>query len=103
MSNAYSIGVSEEGGRKTLTFGGDLTINHIDKIVEEVRAKVGEPADTTVVVDNPGNIDMTFMQLTLSLGRTCREAGKQFEVKSTLKDDLAVLVRKAGLAKEFGL
>lgn len=103
MSNAYSIEVSEDGGRRTIKCGGDLTINHIDKIAEEVVGKAGSPADTTVVIDTQGNMDMTFMQLALSLGRTCREAGKDFAIKTTVKDDVAELVRKAGLAKEFGL
>lgn len=103
MSSVYSLAVASERGKKTLTFGGDLVINHIDKMAAEVRGALAEPADVSVVVDNPTNIDMTFLQLVVALRHLCAAAGKTFGVSASLKDDLRELVVKAGLDKELGL
>lgn len=103
MSSVYSLAVASDGGKKTLTFGGDLVINHIDKMAAEVRAALAEPADVSVVVDNPANLDMTFLQLVVALRHSCAAAGKTFGVSAVLKDDLRELVLKAGLDKELGL
>lgn len=103
MSSVYSLTVAADGGKKTFTFGGDLVINHIDKMVAEVRDALPEPADVSVVVANPSNIDMTFLQLVVAMRHSCAGAGKTFEVRAELKDDLRELVAKAGLEKELGL
>lgn len=103
MSSVYSLAVASDGGKKTFTFGGDLVINHIDKMAAEVRGALAEPADVSVVVDTPTNIDMTFLQLVVALRHSCSAAGKTFSVSASLKDDLRELVAKAGLDKELGL
>lgn len=103
MSSVYSLTVAADGDKKTLTFGGDLVINHIDKMAAEVRGALPGPADLSVVVSNPSNLDMTFLQLVVALRHSCAAAGKTFEVRADLKDDLRELVAKAGLDKELGL
>lgn len=103
MSSIYSLEVTEEGGKKQLKFGGDLIINHIDKMAAEVKDALPQPADVTIVLDNPSNIDMTFIQLALAVRRSCAEASKAFDIKATVKDDLKELLVKAGLDKDMGL
>lgn len=103
MSSIYSLEVTEEGGKKQLKFGGDLIINHIDKMAAEVKDALPQPADVTIVLDNPSNIDMTFIQLALAVRRSCAEASKAFDIKATVKDDLKDLLVKAGLDKDMGL
>lgn len=103
MSSIYSLEVTEEGGRRQLKFGGDLVINHIDKMAAEVKDALPQPADVTIVIDNPSNIDMTFIQLALAVRRSCAEGAKTFEIKATVKDDLKELLVKAGLDKDMGL
>lgn len=103
MSSIYSLEVTEEAGKKQLKFGGDLIINHIDKMAAEVKDALPQPADVTIVLDNPSNIDMTFIQLALAVRRSCAEASKDFDIKATVKDDLKDLLVKAGLDKDMGL
>lgn len=103
MSSIYSLEVTEEGGKKQLKFGGDLIINHIDKMAAEVKDALPQPADVTILLDNPSNIDMTFIQLALAVRRSCAEASKAFDIKATVKDDLKELLVKAGLDKDMGL
>lgn len=103
MSSIYSLEVTEEGGKRRLKFGGDLIINHIDKMTAEVKDALPQPADVAIVLDNPSNIDMTFIQLALAVRRSCAEASKTFEIKAAVKDDLKELLVKAGLDKDMGL
>ena len=76
MSSIYSLEVTEEGGKRQLKFGGDLIINHIDKMAAEVKDALPQPTDVTIVLDNPSNIDMTFIQLALAVRRSCAEASR---------------------------
>lgn len=103
MSSVYSLDVTNEGGKRQLTFSGDLIINHIDKMAAEVKEAIQSPSDTVVVVSDPSNIDMTFIQLLLAIRRQTTDGGKVFEVKSTIKDDLKELIRKSGFDKALGL
>lgn len=103
MSSVYSLEITQEDGARQLKFGGDLVINHIEKMAAEVRDALAEPADTTVSVDNPDNVDMTFLQLVTAIRHHAQAAGKKFEIHSTLKDDLKELIEKAGLGKELNL
>ncbi len=101
MSSVYSLEISQADGKKNLKFGGDLVINHIDKMTKELREALPSPTDLRVEVADPQNIDMTFIQLVVALRRMTENAGKKFEVQTTLKDDLKELVQKAGLDKEL--
>lgn len=103
MSSVYSLDVTNEGGKRQLTFSGDLIINHIDKMAAEVKEAIQSPSDAVVVVSDPSNIDMTFIQLLLAIRRQTTEGGKAFEVKSTIKDDLKELIQKSGFDKALGL
>lgn len=103
MSSVYTLEASADGATKVLKFGGDLVINHIDKMVAQLRQELAEPQDLSVVVADPSNIDMTFIQLVIALKKTAAENGKKFELKTTLKDDLKELVVKAGLDKELNI
>lgn len=99
----YSLEVSNEGGTLNLKFGGDLVINYADKLAEQIREAMPQPAPLAVTVDNPSNIDMTFVQMLVALRHSCQKAGLAYSVKSTLKDDLKELLTKAGLTAELGL
>lgn len=101
MSSVYSLEITQADGKKQLKFGGDLVINHAEKMAAEVREALPEPTDVSVTVDNPGNIDMTFIQLVTAIRHQAEAAGKKFEISSSLKDDLKELVVKAGLNKEL--
>ena len=97
MSSTYSIAASEKDGKKELKFSGSLIINHIEKITAEVKQHLSPLTNISVIIDNPENIDMTFIQMLISVSNACKAQGKTFEVQTTLKDDLKLLVEKAGL------
>ncbi len=101
MSSVYSLEITQADGKKELKFGGDLVINHIDKMAAEVRDALPEPADVAVTIADPSNIDMTFIQLVIAIRHQTQAAGKKFELHTTLKDDLKELAQKAGLEKDL--
>ena len=103
MSSVYSLEITQSDGKKELKFGGDLAINHIDKMAAEVRDALAEPTDVAVSVADPSNIDMTFVQLVIAIRHQAKERGKKFELATSLKDDLKELVVKAGLDKELNI
>lgn len=103
MSSVYSLEITQADGKKELKFGGDLVINHAEKMAAEVADALAEPANVVLTIDNPGNIDMTFIQLVTAIRHQAQAAGKTFEIHTTLKDDLKELVLKAGLNKELNV
>ncbi len=103
MSSIYSLEISQQDGKKVFKCSGDLVINHIDKMTTEIKDALAQPTDVSLVIDNPNNVDMTFLQLVVAIRHSCQQAEKNFEVHSTIKDDLKELVVKAGLSKELNI
>ncbi len=101
MSNPYSITAADKQGTMTVTFGGNLIINHIEKIYEEMQELITPEQPVTFVIDNPENLDITFVQMVIAAKRLWKEKGSEFHVKSELKDDLKQLMAKAGLEREL--
>jgi len=101
MSNPFSITAADKQGIMTVTFSGNLIINHIEKIYEEMQELITPEQPVTFILDNPDNIDITFIQMIISVKRLWKEKGSEFHVKTTLKDDLKQLIAKAGLEREL--
>lgn len=99
--SAYKIGLSEKDGRKELRFSGNLIINNIEKIYNELQELLIIDKPLSVFVENPENIDITFIQLIVSIKKACLESNVDFKVEATLKDDYKQLIEKAGLEKEI--
>ena len=55
----------------------------------------------TFIIDNPDNLDITFVQMIISVKRLWKEKGSEFHVKTELKDDLKQLIAKVGLEREL--
>lgn len=97
MSQKYSISVTDQADVRELKFSGDLIINHIENIYGELQELITPEQSVTFILDNPNNIDITFLQLIESVRNTWAEHGKEFKIQTTLADDLKQLVAKAGL------
>jgi hypothetical protein len=79
-------------------FNGQLTINYIQKIKDSVGQQVDFSKDMVVVVDNPDNLDITFLQLLQSLKKTAGLNKLQFSVNSKLPSELESLVSNSGFS-----
>lgn len=93
----YKIEIFEKKEGAEIHFSGNLIINNIEKIVEEIRENVSMERGYTLFIDNPENIDITFIQLIISIRKQIEANGNKLAVKATLKDDVRQLIQKAGL------
>lgn len=101
MSNTYKIELRDGADAKELHFSGNLIINHIEKMYAEMQELLLIDKAITIYIDDPDNIDITFIQLLLSIKKSCQEKKFAFDVVSSLKDDFKQLIIKAGLEKEI--
>jgi len=101
MSNPYTIAAADKQGTMEVKFGGNLIINHIEKIYEEMQELITPEQPVTFIIDNPDNLDITFVQMVIAVKHLWKAKGKEFHVKTELKDDLKQLMAKAGLESEL--
>ncbi|WP_462317072.1 STAS domain-containing protein [Marinilabilia sp.] len=94
----FSVQVKKSDGILYVDFSGQLTINYIQKIKEAVSEQVDFSQDISVNVDNPDNLDITFLQLLQSLKTTAELNKKQLSISSTLPSELESLVSNAGFS-----
>lgn len=99
--SAYKIGLNEKDGRKELHFSGSLIINNIEKLYAELQELLIIDKPISIYIDNPDNIDITFIQLVVSIKKSCLEKKIDVKIISSLKDDYRQLIEKAGLIKEI--
>lgn len=99
--SSYSIQHSEKDGVMEVHLSGNLIINHIEKIHAELQGILTMEQPISMFIDDPDNIDITFVQEVISIRKTLFEKGKEFKVNTTLKDDLSQLIEKAGLLIEL--
>ncbi len=92
----YKVGYDELPEKGIISFSGQLIINYMENITEIVKEKVNTAKNLDVKIDNPDSVDITFIQLLLSLKHTFEKAGKKVNVKAELKDDVKVLIANAG-------
>lgn len=94
----FQVQVEENQDGIKLNFSGQLTIAQIQKIKDAVGEKVDFTKDIQVEVENPENLDITFLQLLQSLKITAEANKRQFSVSATLPNELESLVSNAGFA-----
>ncbi|MBI9061153.1 MAG: hypothetical protein JEZ14_04155 [Marinilabiliaceae bacterium] len=92
----YDIRIVDEEKKVSFRFSGQLIINYIEKIVEEVTRKVNLKKDLEVVVDNPEVIDVTFIQLILALKYTYNKQDQKMTISSSLSEELKILIVNSG-------
>ncbi|MCQ2226869.1 MAG: hypothetical protein MJZ01_03040 [Bacteroidales bacterium] len=101
MSNPYTIAAIDKNGTMEVSFSGNLIINHIEKIYEEMQELITPEQPVTFIINNPENLDIAFVQMVISVKHKWKAKGSEFHVKSELKEDLKQLMIKTGLEKEL--
>jgi len=92
----YDIRVVDEEKKVSIRFSGQLIINYIEKIVEEVKKNITLEKDLEVVIDNPEAIDVTFIQLILALKTTYSNRDQKMTISSSLSEELKTLIVNSG-------
>ncbi len=94
----FQVQVKKSDDSLELVFSGQLTINYIHKIKDSVNGQIDFSRDISVLVDNPDNLDITFLQLLQSLKITAELNKRQFSVKAILPNELESLVSNSGFS-----
>jgi asparagine synthetase A len=94
----FLIQVEEVNETLNIVFSGQLTINYIKKIKDCVNDQIDFSRDISVNVDNPDNLDITFLQLLQSIKTTAELNKRQFMVTTTLPNELEILVSNSGFS-----
>ncbi|MBN1119091.1 MAG: hypothetical protein JXA77_17910 [Bacteroidales bacterium] len=94
----FQVQVKNTDDSLEVVFNGQLTINYIQKIKDSVGEQIDFSKDILVVVDNPDNLDITFLQLLQSMKKTAELNKRQFSVKTTLPNELESLVSNSGFS-----
>lgn len=92
----FLVQAKKSGDEVKLVFSGQLTINYIQKIKESVGKQIDLSRGINVHVDNPDNLDITFLQLIQSLKITAELNKLPFTVSANLPEELESLVANAG-------
>lgn len=101
MAEVYKIDIKDTGDEKKIVFSGSLIINYIEKIYDEIKETINEMKPLSIEISNPDNIDITFVQLIVSIKKTYSKAGVSLNVDAELKDDIIQLLDNSGLKNEL--
>jgi hypothetical protein len=96
MDEPFEVKIKSKPDQVTLKFSGNLVINYIEDIVKEVKESIDLSKPVHFDIANPENIDLTFIQLVLSVQKTCINKNIGFTVSAKLKDDMKLLLTNAG-------
>ena len=80
-----------------VTFRGQLNINHISNIQKELEELITFENELDVVIESPESIDITFVQMIVSMRNSCATRGSKFSVHGEFSDDLTSLLKNVGL------
>ncbi|GEM_PF-2964058 len=92
----YKVIIDELPEQSVAQFSGQLIINHIEKITAIVKQELKTDKDLKVEIVNTESIDVTFIQLLLSIKDTFKSNGHKVNINAELNEDLQILIKNAG-------
>ena len=92
----FEIKFKDDKKKLTIKFSGSLVINHIEDITSTIKDKIDFTKNLHLNISNPDNIDLTFIQLIVSLQKTFLSKNLDFSVSAKIKDDLNLILANAG-------
>jgi anti-anti-sigma regulatory factor len=101
MDSPFLLDMTQDNDTVKLTFSGDLIINYIDAIKEEVEKSINYSKNLHIQLSNPTSVDITFVQIIFSLKKTFKNKGKSIQIKAELSDEISLLISNAGFKDLF--
>ena len=96
MDKPFEIKFKKKQDNLTIKFSGNLVINYIEEIAKEVKEKLDMSKPVHVDIANPENIDLTFIQLVISIQKTCNSKNIDFTASAKIKEELKLVLTNAG-------
>jgi len=99
----FKVKYSNKKGLNEVVFSGQLTINNIDKIKEDLKKHLKFNKSINIITKDVENMDLTFVQLILSLIKSGKKG--EFEVNTSIDvpDDIKLLLTNAGFSGFFSV
>ena len=66
----YSVKIESNKGKTTITFSGQLIINHINKITNQINDELAFNENLEIIIEQIDNIDVTFVITSYSIHYT---------------------------------
>ncbi|TCO10932.1 STAS domain-containing protein [Natronoflexus pectinivorans] len=98
MTENFNVDFKENNGQLDIALSGQLTINSIKKITEEIKSHIKNPKSVSVFVNDVDNIDLTFIQLLQSIKNSGKKNGYEVSFSMKLPEDLSALLKNAGFS-----
>lgn len=103
MSKSFSIDLKQSDEGQEIVFSGELIINHVNAIKEELVGSIDFEKPINIVVNNPVNIDITFIQLVLAIKKAYSNKDINCNLQASLSDDIFNLLANSGFKNLFKL
>lgn len=97
----YTISYMNGPHSNTFELKGALVINHIENIYSAIQSKLEETKNVEVIVSDVTSIDLTFIQLLLSLKKTLAANQAEFRLSCQLTEDQTQLLKNAGFENQL--
>lgn len=91
-----------QGDRETLTFGGELTVQHAAAVAEALRDALAKAAAVEIVIEGATRTDVTFPQAICAAHRTAAALDKAISVRGKEREPLGSLLEAAGFLRHIG-
>lgn len=97
----YQIIASKGSDGSKLILSGDLSLNSIKGIKDELATYLNKSKDLKIVVKDAGNIDLGFIQLIQSFAWTSLKSNNQVDVEFDLLPEQQKLMQNSGIKLKF--
>ena len=92
----YAVKCNNKKGLTEIVFSGQLVINNIEKIIENVRTNLKKVNTRKFIVKDVENVDLTFVQMLYSLKKSGEKEGIESTLSISVSDDLQKLLTSSG-------
>jgi len=98
MTENFNVDFNENKNQLDVVLSGQLTINSISKITENIKSHLKNPAVVNIKVKEADNIDLTFIQLLKAIENTGKKKGFEVNISISATEDISSLLTNAGFA-----
>ncbi len=103
MDAPFLINTEQSDSNIDIKVSGDLIINHIEKIKSSFDEIIDGDKNINLFLDNPSSIDITFIQLIISLIKTSKSNNTDFTFSGNFSDEINSLIANAGFKDLFNI
>lgn len=99
--SAYAIQFMKGSVHNTLELSGNLTISHIESVYKDLKGSIDFSKKTILNINQVKGIDLTCVQVLISLKKEFEDNRLPLEINLQLTDDQQHLLDNAGFSSNF--